>query len=143
MTPRPEPRPEPRIGDAERDAAVQALGEHYAAGRITKEEFDERSDRAMRARTDSDLRPLFADLPLLAPQAALRPVMGQTGGPRQPAPAWRQRVRLLPLVLVLIAVALATEAWWLFFVVWILFACRPHPSRTHHWPSEPSRRGFN
>jgi dihydropyrimidinase len=31
--------PQLRIGDAERDSAATALGEHYAAGRLTKEEF--------------------------------------------------------------------------------------------------------
>ena len=57
-----------RIGDAERDAAVSALGDHYAAGRLTREEFDERSDQAMQARFHGDLQPLFADLPR-APRA--------------------------------------------------------------------------
>ena len=52
-----------RIGDAERDRAVTALGDHYAAGRITREEFDERLERAWDAKTAHDLSPLFADLP--------------------------------------------------------------------------------
>ena len=52
-----------RIGDAERDSAVSALGDHFAAGRLTREEFDERIDKAMQARFQSDLQPLFADLP--------------------------------------------------------------------------------
>ena len=63
-TPGPGARgPEIRIGDAEREAAVTALGEHYAAGRLTKDEFDERSARAYAARTRSELWPLFTDLP--------------------------------------------------------------------------------
>lgn len=52
-----------RIGDAERDAAASALGEHYAAGRLTKDEYDERADDVSMARFDADLAPLFADLP--------------------------------------------------------------------------------
>ena len=40
----PSQGPELRIGDAEREATISALGEHYAAGRLTKEEYDERSD---------------------------------------------------------------------------------------------------
>jgi Domain of unknown function (DUF1707) len=55
--------PDLRIGDAEREAAIAALGEHYAAGRLTKEEYDERAARAWAARTGSALWPLFADLP--------------------------------------------------------------------------------
>ena len=55
--------PELRIGDSEREAAVAALGDHYAAGRLTKEEYDERAARAWEARTRSALWPLFSDLP--------------------------------------------------------------------------------
>lgn len=63
MTSVPERRPELRISDADRDAAVEVLGEHYLAGRLTKDEYDERAARAWAARTASQLRPLFADLP--------------------------------------------------------------------------------
>jgi hypothetical protein len=55
--------PLPRIGDAERQAAVDALKEHYVAGRLNDVEFNERLDAAMEARTSADLRPLFSDLP--------------------------------------------------------------------------------
>jgi hypothetical protein len=52
-----------RIGDAERDTAASELGEHFAAGRLTREEFDERLGRAWAAKTRDDLEPLFLDLP--------------------------------------------------------------------------------
>lgn len=52
-----------RIGDADRDAAAAALGEHFASGRLDREEFDERLERAWAARTADDLDPLFIDLP--------------------------------------------------------------------------------
>jgi len=52
-----------RIGDAERDAAAAALGEHFASGRLTRDEFDERLERAWAAKTAVDLDPLFVDLP--------------------------------------------------------------------------------
>ena len=62
--PQAQPAQEPvRIGDAERDEALNRLGDHFAAGRLTREEFDERSETAMGARFDSDLEPLFRDLP--------------------------------------------------------------------------------
>lgn len=57
------PRGAPRIGDAEREAAVEELTEHFVAGRLDQAEFDQRMDAAMRARTAADLVPLFADLP--------------------------------------------------------------------------------
>ena len=59
-------RPHPdalRLSDAERDEAARLLGEHYAAGRLTPAEHDERTDRAYAARTRGELPPLFADLP--------------------------------------------------------------------------------
>jgi hypothetical protein len=52
-----------RIGDAERDEALDKLGDHFAAGRLTREELDERTEKAMGARFDSDLQALFRDLP--------------------------------------------------------------------------------
>src|SRR4051794_13067094 len=52
-----------RVGDAERDEALDKLGDHFAAGRLTREEFDERSETAMGARFDSDLEVIFRDLP--------------------------------------------------------------------------------
>ena len=55
-----------RIGDAERNATVQQLNEHYAAGRLTNMEHDERVDFAMGAKTQADLQVLLADLPPVA-----------------------------------------------------------------------------
>lgn len=52
-----------RIGDSEREAAVSALQDHLAAGRLTPEEFNERMDKAFEARTSHELEALFRDLP--------------------------------------------------------------------------------
>lgn len=60
-----------RVSDNERDQAVAELSEHYQAGRLTLEEFDDRSGLALRARTGSDLVALFADLPTTAVPAAM------------------------------------------------------------------------
>jgi uncharacterized protein DUF1707 len=80
-----------RVSDAERDIALSELSEHFQAGRLTHEEFDERSDRALKARTGNDLRDLFTDLPApgdsmasLAPAAETRNEAAQPGG--APAP---------------------------------------------------------
>ena len=54
------PRPEMRLSDADRDEAIVRLSEHYAAGRLDKDEFDERSDAVWTARTDADLAPVWA-----------------------------------------------------------------------------------
>src|ERR1700760_651191 len=63
-----------RVSDVERDQAVAELSEHYQAGRLTLEEFDDRSNLALRARTGNDLSALFADLPQGAAPGALAPV---------------------------------------------------------------------
>ncbi|MEU0516601.1 DUF1707 domain-containing protein [Streptosporangium sp. NPDC006007] len=52
-----------RIGDAERDAAMTALREHYAQGRLTHEELGERLELVLSARTGRDLALAGADLP--------------------------------------------------------------------------------
>jgi hypothetical protein len=52
-----------RAADADRDRALAELSEHFQAGRLTREEFDERSGRALAARTGNELRDLFPDLP--------------------------------------------------------------------------------
>ena len=55
--------PRIRASDADRDRVAAALQEHYAAGRLSREEFDQRVDAAMAARTLDDLDALLADLP--------------------------------------------------------------------------------
>lgn len=52
-----------RIGTAERQAAADRLGEHFAAGRLNIEEFEERTAAAWNARTEADVQALFVDLP--------------------------------------------------------------------------------
>ena len=49
--------------DADRERAVTRLGDHFAEGRLTRPELDERLTTALRARTADDLRRLMADLP--------------------------------------------------------------------------------
>lgn len=110
--------PELRIGDREREAAAAALGEHFVEGRITREEYDERSAVVWSARTEADLRPVFADLP--GPHHArlghARPAMAapRTARPRrtpQPAPAGGFRLPLLPVFLIVIGMVVLLDGW--------------------------------
>lgn len=88
-----------RVGDAERETAIKALGEHLTAGRLDVGEYDQRCADAVAARFQSDLRALFADLPnTVAPPAPAPPVAPQ----RRRAP-----VRRLSLGIVLLLVCLA------------------------------------
>ena len=52
-----------RLSDADRAAVADRLAKHYADGRLDEAEFSERVDRAMSAKTQSDLTGLFFDLP--------------------------------------------------------------------------------
>ncbi|MFI7614927.1 DUF1707 domain-containing protein [Nonomuraea terrae] len=52
-----------RVGDAEREQTMAALREHFAQGRLTHEELDERLDQALTAKTGRDLARVTADLP--------------------------------------------------------------------------------
>jgi hypothetical protein len=108
-----------RASDSDREHAVEALRGQYAEGRLTLEEFDERTSAAYAARTWTDLRELTSDLPVrlsFGPTSA--PVAPGSGagapggwGPRWPgAPrAWRL-VPLLPILFVWI-VAASAGAW--------------------------------
>ena len=60
---------EMRVGDAEREATVAELREHYASGRLTQEEFNERVDKAFAAKTRGDLTSVLRDLPSARPLA--------------------------------------------------------------------------
>lgn len=52
-----------RVGDAERSDVVDELAEHYAAGRLSRAEFDQRSADTLAARTRDDLTRVLEDLP--------------------------------------------------------------------------------
>jgi Domain of unknown function (DUF1707)/Cell wall-active antibiotics response 4TMS YvqF len=49
--------------DAERDATLKVLGDQAAVGRLSMDELEERSDRALTARTRGELIALTSDLP--------------------------------------------------------------------------------
>lgn len=57
------PPDEIRIGDAERDAVMVALHDHFAAGRLDRTELDERLESVLTAKTRGDLRAHVRDLP--------------------------------------------------------------------------------
>jgi len=61
-----------RASDAEREQAADALREHYAAGRLSAEEFGERLDAVYAASTAGELEQLRHDLPDLPPSPAAR-----------------------------------------------------------------------
>jgi hypothetical protein len=58
--------PDIRASDAERDLVVSVLREHCSLGRITLDEFADRTNIALAARTRADLEALTRDLPTVA-----------------------------------------------------------------------------
>ena len=59
-----------RVSDAERDLAVSELSRAFQVGRLTTEEFQQRSEQAFAARTGNELTALLADLPVERDEAA-------------------------------------------------------------------------
>jgi hypothetical protein len=57
--------PRIRASDADRDRAAALLREHHAAGRLTAEEFGERLDAALDAKTRGEIDDLLTDLPVI------------------------------------------------------------------------------
>ena len=62
-----------RIGDAERNATIEALKQHCADGRLTLDEYSDRLDEVYAARTQGDLAAALRELPRLPRAAAGRP----------------------------------------------------------------------
>jgi hypothetical protein len=113
-----------RIGHTERTAAMKALDEHLAAGRLQIEEYGERSALAANATTAPELAALFDDLPAPHP-----PLPGVAGSPvpavtplpparREPSgiEVWGPRLMVLAPVIA-VALFLLTRQWVFFLLI--------------------------
>ena len=117
-----------RVSDADRERVTARLREHFAEGRLSSEELDERVSAALSAKTFGDLRSVMTDLPEPAPEMSQVPQSAPWAA-RRGAVAWRGP-RILPLaIVVLIAAVVIPGAGWLFFaflkvvlVLWLV-AC--------------------
>ena len=117
-----------RIGTAEREAAIAALGDHLSAGRLDIDEYADRSAQASLARTRDELVGLFADLPEPHPRFA-GPAGGMADQPttvEDAARRTRQPVRygpplaaraLLAMPLLALLLVLAFHLWFLFLLI--------------------------
>lgn len=103
-----------RASDQERESVVAVLRDAFTDGRLTFDEFEERTATAYNARTWAELRELTSDLPaqpLLGAGLSHRP----TDGPLRPVPAARPRRRrrdrpfdrVLPILFVWILISAA------------------------------------
>ena len=111
---------EMKASDSDRDAVVSDLSEHFQAGRLTAGEFDERTGRALAARTWGELRDLLADLPATRPGPPAPATRSSSARPGRPS----VRIALPPIaVLAGIGIAVAVlvnvaHAGWGF--IWLL-----------------------
>jgi hypothetical protein len=112
-----------RIGDAERDAAMTQLREHFVAGRLTFDELTERIDAALIAKTQRQINRLLADLP--RPPRAARPESELA----VPAP---DAGRFLVFAMVLFALAT-----WILIMAWMA----RHSGLSGPYPQFPGRGG--
>jgi uncharacterized membrane protein len=136
--------PRIRASDVDRDRATALLREHHAAGRLTAEEFDERMDAALNAKTLGEIDELLTDLPAIdlyrlpdealrrparLPHQSLRP--RDSGGPPDVPPgtlamgAWAAVASALIAVWAVAAVVGVGTwfPWWLVVVIpwlWVL-----------------------
>jgi DUF1707 SHOCT-like domain len=95
-----------RVSDAERDEVATLLRDAAAEGRLTPDELDERVEKALSARTGTDLDTLLTDLPR-----------------KRPAPPRGEGVRNLSLVLgvaLLVAAVVLAAGVGHIWAVWIL-----------------------
>jgi hypothetical protein len=96
-----------RVSNAERTEVADRLSKHYGDGRLDEDEFNERLDRAMKAKTQADLHGVFADLPDDVPPAQAPGV----GEPRQIVPQRRRRGLFPRVVFIIFAVLVVSAAW--------------------------------
>jgi hypothetical protein len=105
-----------RVSDADRDRVTAQLRDHFAAGRITPGELDERLSAALNAKTFGDLRRIMADLPGPVPAPLGAASLGAAPPALRATPAWAVRRRhppFPPLILfALVAVLLIPGAGW-------------------------------
>jgi hypothetical protein len=99
------------VSDAERQAVIDELREHTADGRLTLDDFEQRVDEALHARTGGELRVVTRELPSL----------------RRTTTSHRRRGVRLPvspqflLVAAVVAVAVMAGMWWALIPLWFVF----------------------
>lgn len=123
-----------RASDADRDRTAALLSEHHAAGRLTAEEFHERVDAALNAKTLGELDDLLDDLPLIdlyrLPDETLRrpaELPHQSIRPRNPGGGARFQAGTLASRASTVGLAAWSAATGLLIAVWAVAAVAGGP----------------
>ena len=93
-----------RVGDADRQALVTELQQHYVEGRLTSDELGERVAQALSARTFGELHVPVADLPPLHQQ----PPTDASPAPRH---GWQTTLLAPPFGAAVILIGLLALLW--------------------------------
>jgi Domain of unknown function (DUF1707) len=115
-----------RASDVDREVVVATLRDAYTAGRLTLEEFDERTSAAYAGKTWGDLRKLTEDLPsqpvlgsdvpgrrlppALLPSTALPSHPERNNGTIPPVRRRPRAISFLPIVTLWLVLALASRS---------------------------------
>ncbi|HEY2304555.1 MAG TPA: DUF1707 domain-containing protein [Streptosporangiaceae bacterium] len=91
-----------RASDADREALTARLRDHYAEGRLTQDELDERVSAALGAKTFGELRTLTTDLPGPVPAPPRTVARPTWDGP----PPWQRHRHHRPPVGLFLLIAL-------------------------------------
>lgn len=126
--------PQMKASDADRDTVVTALSEHFQVGRLTSEELEERTGRALAARTLGELDALTTDLP--APLATQQPAS------TMPVRYWHPRLVLLVAIFAAAAIATAAvgassglHAWGFWWIIPVALLLARRGARRGRWTS--------
>lgn len=124
-----------RASDADRDAVLSDLSEHFQAGRLTAAELDGRTGRALAARTWGELGELVADLPPARTASRPQPP-ARTAPSRHTAPRGTGALIVIAIAAVMLIHVPHSAAGLIWPLLAILFIARPV---LHHLGSSASR----
>jgi hypothetical protein len=135
-----------RASDSDREKVVEVLGAAYTEGRLSLDEFDDRTNAAYAAKTWDQLRQLTGDLPSgVTPDGEPQPHQPDFS-PMLPAGRTPQQhgvvfVPFLPVAIVFLILATSTHAVLLFVpMVILLFAWRASRPRRRSGGGPPPER---
>jgi hypothetical protein len=136
-----------RASDADREHVVEILREAYSTGRLTLDEFDDRTTLAFAAKTWGGLRDLTRDLPQQArleiprPDSQVKPARDKPL-PVSPPPPQRRLSPMLPILVIWLGIALTAREPLAFVPVlvmlFMLLRLATRPPRNHR--PGPDRR---
>ncbi len=112
-----------RTSEAERDRVIASLSNHYALGRLSLDELNQRVDQALRAKTRDQLGTLLLDLPVESTAPPQPPIHSGVTHPkdqlqRTPWAPWA--VTAITCLVIWLATSIAEGAALYFWPAWVI-----------------------